>query len=162
MRERIRRFKSSSLRQQTRDGFLPIPCLSFLRILEEDLRVGAVLQEQNALPTTRLFYVLFAAKDAIDNGGAGRAAKSGNPLLCANNKNTPFWGVFSMLFACFYLCTLIYVQIVSKIFQRAFFIKSSWVKNIRAKSTKMKIGNNAMEMQSAMSPNKDGIIKNPV
>ena len=59
------------------------PLFVFLRILEEDLRVGAVLREQNALPTTRLLGVLFAAKDAIDNGGAGRAAKGGNPLLCA-------------------------------------------------------------------------------
>ena len=53
----------------------------------------AVLREQNALPTTRLLGVLFAAKDAIDNGGAGRAAKGGNPLLCANEKH-PFRGVF--------------------------------------------------------------------
>ena len=62
------------------------PLFVFLRILEEDLRVGAVLREQNALPTTRLLGVLFAAKDAIDNGGAGRAAKGGNPLLCANKQ----------------------------------------------------------------------------
>ena len=52
--------------------------------LEEDLRVGAVLREQNALPNSSNYTKKKnTAKDAIKNGGAGRAAKGANPLLCA-------------------------------------------------------------------------------
>ena len=65
--------------------FLPNP--------EEDLRVGAVLRVQNALPTAVILTSNLTAKDAIDNGGAGRAAKGANPLLCAKEK-TYFRGVF--------------------------------------------------------------------
>ena len=42
--------------------------------------MGAVLREQNALPTIRKLFVLFAAKAAINNCRAGRAAKSANPF----------------------------------------------------------------------------------
>ena len=41
-----------------------------------ELRVGAVLREQNALPTPLSITIYLTAKDAINNGGAGRAAKS--------------------------------------------------------------------------------------
>ena len=75
------------------------PLFVFLRILEEDLRVGAVLREQNALPTTRLLGVLFAAKDAIDNGGAGRAAKSATPTTSTNfNPNRIIFSVWVVFY----------------------------------------------------------------
>ena len=38
--------------------------------------MGAVLRKQNALPTQLIITYHLTAKDAIDNGGAGRAAKS--------------------------------------------------------------------------------------
>ena len=41
--------------------------------------MGAVLREQNALPTKLLCQKYLTAKDAIDNGGAGRAAKGATP-----------------------------------------------------------------------------------
>ena len=43
--------------------------------------MGAVLQEQNALPHKIYITVHLTAKAAIDNGGAGRAAKGTNPSL---------------------------------------------------------------------------------
>ena len=43
--------------------------------------MGAVLREQNALPKPSRVIDSLTAKDAIDNGGAGRAAKGANPLL---------------------------------------------------------------------------------
>ena len=49
MRERIRRFKSSSLRHQKRNDFYRF-FFVYISNFEEDLRVGAVLREQNALP----------------------------------------------------------------------------------------------------------------
>ena len=60
----------------------------FTTNIEEDSRVGAVLREQNALPHISSISIHLTAKDAIDNGGAGRAAKGENPLLCANKKHT--------------------------------------------------------------------------
>jgi hypothetical protein len=39
------------------------------------LRVGAVLREQNALPYESSVTNCWLAKDAIDNGGAGRSAQ---------------------------------------------------------------------------------------
>ena len=41
--------------------------------------MGAVLREQNALPHKDYISIHLTAKDAIDNGGAGRAAKGANP-----------------------------------------------------------------------------------
>ncbi len=79
LQECNRRFKSSSLRQRKKTVFRP----SFFFCstdFEEDLRVGAVLQKQNTLPTHLSFTSNLTAKDAIDNGGAGRAAKGANPL----------------------------------------------------------------------------------
>ena len=35
-----------------------------------------------------------------------------NPLLCANNKNTPFWGVFSIFFACFWVLFVVFLSIL--------------------------------------------------
>ena len=55
--------------------------------LEEDLRVGAVLREQNALPCNTWKKENLTAKTDVDNVGAGRAAKGANPLLCANVKS---------------------------------------------------------------------------
>ena len=51
-----------------------------------DLRVGAVLREQNALPCEARKQALSSAKDDVNNVGAGRVAKSANPLLCATKK----------------------------------------------------------------------------
>ena len=50
--------------------------------MKRDSRVGAVLREQNALPHRVCITIYSTAKDAIDNGGAGRAAKSANPSSC--------------------------------------------------------------------------------
>ena len=54
--------------------------------LEEDLRVGAVLREQNALPQFVYLSTISTAKDAIDNGGAGRAAKGESPVRVTSKK----------------------------------------------------------------------------
>ena len=48
--------------------------------------MGAVLREQNALPRKKSVLINLTAKDAIDNGGAGRDAKGENPSLCATKK----------------------------------------------------------------------------
>ena len=56
-------------------GFL-FCCLTNIR---QKLRVGAVLREQNALPCESCATNYWLAKDAIDNGGAGRAAKGAIP-----------------------------------------------------------------------------------
>ena len=51
--------------------------------------MGTVLREQNALPTQAYLAIYSTAKDAIDNGVVGRAAKSENPSACAKTKNNP-------------------------------------------------------------------------
>ena len=51
--------------------------------LRRDLRVGAVLREQNALPYKAWITKNLTAKDDVDNVGAGRAAKGSNPSACA-------------------------------------------------------------------------------
>ena len=51
--------------------------------------MGAVSRERNALPNKDCVANNFTAKDAIDNGGAGRAAKGANPSY-APNKNGRF------------------------------------------------------------------------
>ena len=48
--------------------------------------MGAVLREQNALPDRNAVTQDPKAKDAIDNGGAGRAAKSAIPLETHQNR----------------------------------------------------------------------------
>ena len=96
MRERIRRFKSSSLRQQKRNDFYRF-FFVYVSNFEEDLRVGAVLREQNALPVSVYATKSSTAKDAIDNGGAGRDAKGANPLLCAKIKGNDFYRFFFCL-----------------------------------------------------------------
>jgi hypothetical protein len=45
---------------------------------------NAVLREQNALPYKAPPPLCPTAKDAIDNGGAGRAAKSATPTTSTN------------------------------------------------------------------------------
>jgi len=50
--------------------------------------VGAVLREQNALPTKVSMTKKLTAKDAIENGGAGRVAKGANPSSCAKGNST--------------------------------------------------------------------------
>jgi len=57
------------------------------------LRVGAVLREQNALPTLLSITIYLTAKDAIDNGGAGRTAKSATPTT-STTKLKPSLGRF--------------------------------------------------------------------
>ena len=49
-----------------------------------ELRVGAVLQEQNALPHKHYTSINLTAKDDIDNVGAGRAAKGATLVACSN------------------------------------------------------------------------------
>ena len=67
-------------------GFLfPFFCIPNF---ERDSRVGAVLREQNALPRKVFQPIISTAKDAIDNGGAGRAAKGENPSLSAPSRHT--------------------------------------------------------------------------
>ena len=81
--ETYRRFKSSSLRQTKKEGFAFLFLFGDTGRIEEDLRVGAVWREPNALPRGALMIVILLAKEAIDNCRAGRAAKGANPLLCA-------------------------------------------------------------------------------
>ena len=50
---------------------------------EQDLRVGAVLREQNTLPPHLSITNNSTAKATIVNRCAGRAAKGENPVLCA-------------------------------------------------------------------------------
>jgi len=47
--------------------------------------VGVVLREQNALPNDGRITKHLMAKDAIDNGGTGRAAKGANPVASTKN-----------------------------------------------------------------------------
>ena len=60
--------------------------------------MGAVLREQNALPTRAKLTIKPTAKAAIDNCRAGRAAKGENPSLCAKKIKQAlllvfiFWG----------------------------------------------------------------------
>ena len=70
--------------------------MSFLLFFEyeEDLRVGAILREQNVLPYENLIMIDLWAKSAIDNCRAGRAAKGANPLLCAKQKRHPIRVLF--------------------------------------------------------------------
>ena len=56
--------------------------------IKRDSRVGAVLQEQNALPRISQLPLVLTAKDAVDNGGAGRAATGETPSSCAKNAKT--------------------------------------------------------------------------
>ena len=48
--------------------------------------MGAVLQEQNALPYENLTMQKLLAKSAIDNCRAGRAAKGASPTFGTKNK----------------------------------------------------------------------------
>ena len=59
--------------------------------------MGAVLREQNALPRKIFQPIISTAKDAIDNGGAGRAAKGENPSLCAKKISTEFFGGYLLI-----------------------------------------------------------------
>ena len=52
--------------------------------------MGAVLREQNALPTRLSIALYLTAKDAIDNGGAGRAAKGARPVASTKKCKAPF------------------------------------------------------------------------
>ena len=140
MRERIRRFKSSSLRQQQKHpkmGCFFVVFAEYRRGFEgraaRQKSINDAFQGRDKQTHTSrvcgdrtqgiprlaweepfcesktlcrqlsLFFVLLAAKDAIDNGGAGRAAKGGNPLLCANEK-TPFHRVFFLCFLPIFTC----------------------------------------------------------
>ena len=49
--------------------------------LRRDLRVGAVLREQNALPYEIWAMKNLTAKTDVDNVGAGRAAKGASPVV---------------------------------------------------------------------------------
>jgi hypothetical protein len=56
-------------------------CFWYETKTRRDLRVGAVLREQNALPCELWITITLTAKYAIDNGVAGRAAKGANPFV---------------------------------------------------------------------------------
>ena len=58
--------------------------------LQRDLRVGAVLREQNALPYDTWGTDSLTAKSAIDNCRAGRAAKGASPVASTKNTAYPF------------------------------------------------------------------------
>ena len=61
--------------------------------------MGAVLREQNALPIKLLCQKYLTAKDAIDNGGAGRAAKSATPTTSTNfNPNRIIFSVWVVFY----------------------------------------------------------------
>ena len=98
MRERIRRFKSSSLRQRKNTPFTG--CF-FVELYERrrGFEGGSRFARAKRFADDKAFYVLLAAKDAIDNGGAGRAAKGENPLLCAR-KQKGFSDFAESLFSC--------------------------------------------------------------
>ena len=51
-----------------------------IRVYRQELRVGAVLREQNALPYDTRKLSCLMAKDDVDNVGAGRAAKGAIPV----------------------------------------------------------------------------------
>ena len=59
------------------------PFLFDSNVNERDLRVGAILRKQNALPYEAWPKNNTLAKDDVNNIGAGRAAKGENPSLCA-------------------------------------------------------------------------------
>ena len=75
----FRGFESLSPRQNTRIEYFSI-LVFYLPNKERDSWVGAVLREQNALPYKSWITSKMTAKDAIDNGGAGRAAKGESPV----------------------------------------------------------------------------------
>ena len=60
--------------------------------------MGAVLPRKVFQP------IISTAKDAIDNGGAGRAAKGENPSLCAIKTHTK--GALKLYRVCLFLCLL--------------------------------------------------------
>ena len=76
-------FKSLCLHQKNKHPIVGVYFFA-LSTIQRDLRVGAVLQEQNALPRMPPHTVESTAKDAIDNGGAGRAAKGATPTTSTN------------------------------------------------------------------------------
>ena len=85
MQECIQGFKSLSLRHEKRIGILPVRFSLYIDF-ERDLRVGAVLREQNALPNGGKTTENSTAKSTIDNCRAGRAAKGANILLSARKE----------------------------------------------------------------------------
>jgi len=72
--------------------------------IERDLRVGAILREQNALPYITLKKAYLLAKTDVNNIGAGRAAKGANPFLCATKKDIPT-GIS------FFVCLITFISI---------------------------------------------------
>ena len=56
--------------------------------------MGAVLREQNALPYEARNKAYPLAKDTINNGEAGRAAKGTNPSACPEPWSIMFQGFF--------------------------------------------------------------------
>ena len=62
------------------NGFA-VSFLFIYRFLEQDLRVGAILREQNALPKKVPFSSYLTTKTTIGNCRAGRAAKGANPVV---------------------------------------------------------------------------------
>ena len=86
----IRGFESLHPSQEKQVAERPVFLLEYDKWRDE--RVGAVLREQNALPTNKqMKQEKYAAKAAIDNCRAGRAAKSENPSTPAKKQGAPFW-----------------------------------------------------------------------
>ena len=71
----------------TKNNGKPTGCPLFFIVsaLQRDLRVGAVLREQNALPYGAWMPINLMAKAAIDNCRAGRAAKGAIPVASTKN-----------------------------------------------------------------------------
>ena len=82
-----RGFESRRLDQKSENGIFHSRIFG-LRDLRRDSRVGAVLREQNALPYCGRLTKNLTAKDAIDDGGAGRAAKGSNPVASTKNSRS--------------------------------------------------------------------------
>ena len=53
-----------------------------------DLRVGAILREQNTLPYKTRKRSISSAKDDVNNVGAGRAAKGASPASSSKKTDT--------------------------------------------------------------------------
>ena len=58
---------------------------------------GAVLREQNALPSEERITINLTAKDDIDNVGAGRAAKGATLVACSKNRKASKRGLSILL-----------------------------------------------------------------
>ena len=87
------RFKSCCLHHEKQRSPRVDLCFSLCSDLQQGLRVGAVLREQNALPHKETKPLKKTAKATIDNCRAGRAAKGASPVVSTTNST-----LFGVLF----------------------------------------------------------------